>query len=717
MFRLPVPVLRACERITYRDWRQIPALLHEVFLLQALTDLVHSIPDSPALCKFPFLRARAVWWVLGLLLVGLLLIPSHVAAAQDAPPNDRVSANATLFIGPRARTRARLDALRVDATIQQEDARTWAAVQSWFRLQNTLTSTLSLDAIVQGMDTTPAATAVTLTVDSAPQLLTTLDGTNHWLWQASIPGSGRLEPLLTYRVPLGEGALARFRYDLVNGWGRAPGSLRVTLRFPDGLAPDQLLWARPAGYTFDGNQLTWSYDNPAQLASLDLLILTSTAWRALQTAQTAAAAPAATAADHLALGRWYHRLALADAGEGVSLFDRYYPQAMAALAQAAQLAPNDPAPARLLADLYGQKATRASSSTTYRALAAGTLAKARAQGDNSPELQASLARLSIDLARAAQSNGSWRGAAQYLAQLDSLDAHALPAEQLDIVRAIALAQAQESLARGDMIGARAVIESAWDSSVLAVPGAPVASFLSQQAAVSLSAHQYAIDLTLAPRPAVRAIAQSSLQRAVADAQTVPGIVATLAERDDLFQLTVTMPFGSPRELREKRTHLAGLVASEADLALLHALLTVRDLDVVNKTETFWQTQQLTDTLDLPAAHRTWTGHAARYQQAVDALHGTAATDPAAGLIPIRRALWQAEGAAWQDLAAHSEVRYRATLTRVHGLDQAKTWASGLAAPLAVQLHVADWRVEVLLAAGVVLLSIVTLMAWLFWRFA
>lgn len=690
MFRLPVPVL---------------------------TDLVHSIPDSPALCKFPFLRARAVWWVLGLLLVGLHLVPAHVAAAQDAPPVDRVSANATLFIGPRARTRARLEALRVDATIQQEEARTWAAVQSWFRLQNTLTTTLSLDAIVQGMDTTPAATAVTLTVDSVPQLLTTLDGNNHWRWQASIPGSGRLEPLLAYRVPLGEGALARFRYDLVNGWGRAPGSLRVTLRFPDGLVPDQLLWVSPAGYAFDGNQLTWSYDNPPQLAPLELLMLTSTAWRSLQSAQTAAAAPAATAADHLALGRWYHRLALADAGEGISLFERYYPQAMAALTQAANLAPNDSVPARLLADLYVQQASRAAPGTTYRALAAGTLANARARGDNSPELQDSLARLTIDLARAAQSNGSWRGAAQYLAQLDGLDAPVLPAEQQDIGRAIALAQAQETLARGDLAGARAVIESAWDSSVLAVPGAPVASFLSQQAAVSLSANQYVVDLALAPRPAARDIAQASVQRAVADAQTVPGVVATLAEHDDLFQLTVVMPFGSPHELREKRTHLAGLVASEPDLALLHALLTVRDLDVVNRTETLWQTQQLTDTLDLPAAHRVWTGHAIRYQQAIDDLHGTAPTDLAAGLAPIRRALWQAEGAAWQDLAAHSEVRYRATLTQAHGLEQAQTWASGLAAPLAVQLHVSDWRVEVLLAAGAVLLLMVTLVAWLFWRFA
>ncbi len=698
-----------------------------------LINLAHSIPDSPALCKFPFLRTRAVkppswhrcrgWMMVWVWLTLLLVLPAPLASARgvirdDPPPVEQVSANATLFIGPRARTSARLEALRVDATIQQEGERTWAAVQSWFRLQNPLTGTLALDTIVQGIDTTPAASAVTLTVDSAPQLLLPLNGTNHWRWQTALPGSGRLEPLLAYRVPLGDGALARFRYDPVNGWGRAPGSLRVTVRFPDRVAADQLILVQPAGYTFDGNQLTWSYEGRAQPGAIDLLMLAPAAWRNLQTAQAAAASPSATAADYLTLGRWYHLLARADVGEGAALFDRYYPQAMAALTQAHNLAPDDPAPLRLLADLYLQQAAR---DTTYRSLAAAVLAEARALGDDSPELQASLARLYLDLAHTAQADGSWRAAAQYLEDLARLDASAIPpdlqAEQQSRAQAVALAQAQEALARGDMAGARQILESTWGANALAVAGAPMASFLSQQAAVSLSNSQHVIDMTLAPRAAARDMARATLQRAVADARTIPGVTAVLDERADLFQFGVTIPFSGAVELRDKRRHLADLIAAEPDLALLHALLGAHAVDVTRTPETLWQVQYLTDTLDLPAAFQAWTGHAARYQQAIDELGRTPPDDPAAALAPVQRALWKAEAAAWQDLAANSEVRYRAALTRTTGPQLEQTWVGGLAEPLSIQLRASDWRIEVVLAAGAVLMLLVMMVAWLFWRYA
>ncbi len=696
-----------------------------------LTDLNHSIPDSPALCKFLFLHARAIcrqkhrqpaaWWAVCLLLAGLLLLSAQSVAAQATPPVDRVAPNATLFIGPRARTTVRLEALRVDATIEQEDERTWAAVQTWFRLQNPLTSTLTLDTIVQGTDSTPPASAVTLTVGSAPQLLTPLDGTNHWRWQAALPGSGRLEPVLAYQVPLGEGALARFYYDPMNGWGRIPGSFRVTLRFPDGMAADQILRVHPAGYVFDGNQLTWSYDNPRELEPLELLMMTPTARRALQAAQAAAATSTTTAAEHLALGRWYHRLATADVGEDSTLFDRYYPQAMAALSRAHELAAGDPQAARLLADLYLAQAERAASgSTIYRALAAAALADARTAGDNSPELQGALADLCLELARTAQADGSWRAAAAYLDQLATLDATILtPAQQAaqqKISRAGALAQATEALARSDLAGARAVIETSWDSSALVVPGAPVAGFLAQEAAVSLATGQQVIRMTLAPRPTQQAVALAVLQRAVADAQTIPGVTAAVDTHTDLLQLTLTIPFHSPTELRDKRSHLAALVAPEPDLALLHNLLAVQDLDITTATEPFWQTQRLTDTLDLPATYRIWTRYGDAYQHAIDDLRTAAAQNETAPLAAVQRALWQAEAAAWHDLAATSEVRYQATLTRTTGLDTTQTWVSGLVSPLAVQLSIADYRGDVMMAAGAAVLLLVLMTAWLLWRF-
>lgn len=695
-----------------------------------VTCVGHSITDFLALCKFPFLHAGTVYplrwtrsavrWGAWVLLTALFLTSAGGVAAQPVPPGDLVPANATLFVGPRARTPARLEALRVEATIQPENERTWAAVQAWFRLQNPLTSTLALDTIVQGVDTTPPASAVTLTVGGVPQLLELLEGNNHWRWQTELPGSGRLEPLLSYRVPLGEGALARFRYDPVSGWGRGPESVRITLRFPTRLAADQLILVRPPGYTFDGQQLTWSVDNPRQLQPVELLMVVPSAWQALQAAQSAAATPTATAADHLALGRWYHRLALADVGEDTVLFDRYYAQAMAALAQVRTLAPADPDAPRLLADLFLRQAARSGSDTTTRALAAAALADARAAGDDSPELLASLGRLYLELAHAAQAEGSWAGAAAYVEKVARLDATAisttLQADLQAIARDVALAQAQDAVGRRDLAAARQLIESTWGSNVLAVPGAPVANFLAQQASVSLSTTQQVITLTLTPRPAQQAVALATLQRAVADAQSVPGVLATLTDEGAMLRLTLTLPFDGAARLGDVRTRLAGLVAPEPDLALLRAVLEVHNLDTTTTTDLLRQTQQLTDTLDLPMAHQIWTDQGERYRRAIDDLSTKAGDDAEAGLAPIQRALWHVEAGAWRDLAGNSEVRYQATLTTTTGLARTQTWISGLATPLVAQLSVSDFRWELLLVTGAVLLLLVVIAAWLFWRF-
>ncbi|QLQ05573.1 MAG: hypothetical protein HZY76_05420 [Anaerolineae bacterium] len=221
-----------------------------MFDLPVLANLVNSIPDSPALCKFPFARPRdptildaAAW----------RLVDTRPSADRRSPrpgrhgrgagctPVDHAALNATLFIGPRTRTSARLEGLRVEATIEQEARVPGPTCKPGFACR-TPGQRVAPGRSSARADTTPAAHAVTLTVGGVPQPLIAQGATNHWRWQTTLPGNGRLEPLLSYRVPLGDGPW-RFRYDLVNGWRRAPGSLRVTLRFPDGLAADQLLLA------------------------------------------------------------------------------------------------------------------------------------------------------------------------------------------------------------------------------------------------------------------------------------------------------------------------------------------------------------------------------------------------------------------------------------------------------------------------------------------
>ncbi|QLQ05571.1 MAG: hypothetical protein HZY76_05410 [Anaerolineae bacterium] len=256
-----------------------------------------------------------------------------------------------------------------------------------------------------------------------------------------------------------------------------------------------------------------------------------------------------------------------------------------------------------------------------------------------------MARLTIDLA---QATDNWRGAVFYLDQLASLDTAAWPADtpaaRQAVTRTAALAQAQEALRVATRPAAR------WPRRCGAAAHWPYPARRWPASCHSGRRCRYRPVSTSSPwhwrRVRHSASWPATLQRAVADARTVPGVAAALEDSVDPSQLVVTIRFSGPADLRDKRTRLANLIAAEPDLALLHALLAVRDLDLTTTTATFWQTQQLTDTLDLPAVYRAWTDQArvTNRPSTVRATRWPTVHHPA---WPRSRVLWQVEGAAWQ----------------------------------------------------------------------
>ena len=695
-----------------------------------------SIPDSRALGKFPFLyrlntpatarRARlAVSSLLNVALLIALLWPPHVMAArrpQTAAPVDTLSANATVTIGPRTSTRIRLDALRVDAVIAQDDQGAWADITTWLRFQNPLTRTLTLDAVVQRADGTPPLKSLQLTVADVNQPLTA-DGDQRWRWATPLAGQTRLEAVLTYRVALGQGAAGRLRYETVRAWGNI-GSARLTVRFPDKPDADQLLFVRPGGYVNSGAAFTWSYDNVPEIAPLDLAFLTTPVWRSLRQAQEDAAAPGATDAA-LALGRLYARLARIQSPQE-AFFVHYYPQAIATLDRAWRDAPERSDAALLLADLYQQQADRAATEdeqAAYRALAAEFLAAARLKSPAHADRDAELAALYLQLAERAQRGDAWTLCAQYLDALDQLPAPArdgLPADRvLGLRQFVALEQAMQKVHDGDLAAARAIVEQIWGAAALAAPGARRATFNAQVADVALERGRQFITMTLPLRPAPEAGAFEMTQAALAKLNAESGVTARITAASPAPILQMIIDFSSEDGSQTRRDQLAAQVAANADLALLHALL-ASPTPVMQSTEAFfWRTRQISETVDLPQAQRAWLEQAARFHQAISAL----APAPSANdvltstlsLATIQRSLWEEEAAAWEALAHASEVRYRLTMDGAQQPTISQTAVGRPGQPLHISLSVRDYRMETVLGAAAGILLLTLLAAWAWWR--
>ena len=666
--------------------------------------------------------------LLSVLLLALLLKPSPSAAGrlfQSSAPDDTLSANATVTLGPAASTRIRLDAMRVDAEINGDENGAWANITTWLRLQNPLTSTLTLDALIQRTDATPPIENLRLSVAGAVQTLTA-ENDQRWRWTAPLAGQARVEVTLTYRVSLGRGAAGRLRYEPVRAWGKVT-SARLTVRFPGQPDADALLDVRPGGYRQNGALFTWSYDNAPEIAPLDLIFLTPAAWRQLQAARQAAAAPGAQA-EALALGRWYDRLARVEAPQQM-LFARFYPQAVAVLDAAWRQAPAHTESAVLLADLYlrqAEQATDPAAQAAYRTLAAELLAAARAGGAGDAALDGALAALYWDLAQQAQRSGAWPIAAQFLSALARLPAAAqatLPADPvLKLRQDVALAQAAQQISGGDAAAARATIEQVWGTQALAAPGAVHAAFGAQAAEVNMTSQRQLITMTLPLRQAQTPDGVDALRSTLTALSEEAGVRVQVTAAASALLVQIEMSFARIDDLPALRARLAARINQAPDLALLHALLLPSGVTLQETESFFWRSRQISETLALPQAQAAWQAQAQRFRRAISALNPAQPVDSTVltntvSLALVRVSLWQQEADAWEDLAQASEVRYRLTLEGDLSGAVSQTTLGRPEQPLRVNLTVRDYRLETVAAAGAALLLLALGAAWVWWRAA
>lgn len=219
--------------------------------------------------------------------------------------------------------------------------------------------------------------------------------------------------------------------------------------------------------------MTWSYDNAPEIAPLDLIFVTTPAWRQLQ-ARTRQGAQAET----LALtARWYDRLAHIEAPQQ-AFFPRFYPQAVAVLDTAWREA-GRPAPlAGRPVPAPGWAATKGPSEPGCLSHPGGrTVAAVRAGGGGGDtEFDRALAALYFELAQQAQHSSTWPASAQFLARWRNCQQprklHCPPARCLPCVRKWPWRWPRDNFSDGDLAAQQLLaLEQVWGPTALTAPDA------------------------------------------------------------------------------------------------------------------------------------------------------------------------------------------------------------------------------------------------------
>ena len=175
--------------------------------------------------------------------------------------------------------------------------------------------------------------------------------------QVTVPGSGRLDLLLSYQLALGSGslganALTAIAYPIfpLEAWPGAPGSMRVSLFAPPLFPPESWLRTEPEGWTFDGSELRWLFEGRLPSSAFAFQAVHPGLWQEITNARRLAVPGASTAA-YLDLAAAFRQIYTAPTLDET---DRrsFYAQTLAAFTEGLTNAQKSAAPAQDMADLH-----------------------------------------------------------------------------------------------------------------------------------------------------------------------------------------------------------------------------------------------------------------------------------------------------------------------------------------------------------------------------
>lgn len=604
----------------------------------------------------------AFCWGAVLLLIALTWGPAGLVAAADAYPGGYTLM--PLEPGP-----VRLLALMVDVTLSDDGRQAWADVQSVYKVHNTdkaRPATLRVafpGYAVEGIPAVPAELTA-----AGREVVIQPGRSQWWVGEIALAADERVNLVLTYRAPLGEGPFLHFRYPLDLAAQLWPGRLesaRLTLAFAEPPNPQSWLRLTPPTYKLSAEAITWSYDAQDPDAPVDYVPMRPTVWAELRAARRAAAAAEASASAYKTLGDVYTRLAMAATPAGLeSPLTRYLPLAVAAYRQAITLAPTDPVAYTALSDLYRYRASRSESlDPTYLALATDVLALALENGVHDPIIAAAVERDLAALIEQARHRREFALADAYLARLDRLAAvGALPAQSASLAAtrarlvgdwAAAVLQSEGPAA------ARALIEQKLPTVSVRPPSGGFARLSSLHLEITTRPGLRQMRLFLVPRRDGEALIQTLFDRL----RTMEGVTVPPTQPPTLV---IELPFADATELDRRQRALAASLPAEPEWTVLAALWQPSALRW-EEEDGFWRSRtRFRETVDLRPSLGIWE------QQAL--VLENAARQPAAdSLESLLRELWRHEAEQWRQLIANTDVQYTLVLDPEPGAPPVRSW--------------------------------------------
>jgi len=649
-----------------------------------------------------------------------------------------------------------LRAQTVDVALSEDERGVWADTSVALQLSNPLTRTVDLNLALHGPEAVPGNLPADLQVKLGsnvllPQAISTSAASQATLLPVELPPAGDLVVQLTYRQAVSEtGGLVVFDYPMgaVRRWGNTPESLRLTASFATPLAPEQLVGEAPAPQRENTQALEWSWDGQTG-QDVYLVFIASNWWNGLVVARSAAAGPAASAGQHVALSQMYEHLAslprlsfLPD----VDLYARYYPAAVAELqaATAPQNSSGIPSPEEvaahgLLANLYDQQANRLGpdGGATYLELAAAEAQAALSLGATDPNLHALATNAYLQLAASARAAGDISGADGYLSRLAALGpasgaSGSTASAATDEEKTARLSLALQQLARGDVATAREIVVETFGQD--AIDMAPLRAPLAGQVVVTVETQTTgpsgpATGSTDAPLAGRR-----SIWLLLADSQDAAGVQALIQQVVRAWQplqgvqvtsgsdwLAGSFGFQADRSLADTQSQLSKLLPDLPELELLRAVLDPEMVSLREGSDRFETTLRYAEAANLAPAAAAWQDRAAQVRAASQRLTTptpTPASSTAAASVEqtelgqVQAAVWDANADAWEKLAGESFVQYQADLAGPGTVREWQVPAGGRRLLESVDQHLIVG--PVLLIVTVAILTVL-LLAFVIWR--
>jgi hypothetical protein len=562
----------------------------------------------------------------------------------------------------------RLRTIIVEADIrEEEEGQNWALVHTTYKLHNAdklAPASLTVgfpSQLAQGLHFRPAEfREFTLLVDGKPVALTEpLQEPGWYTWTLSVPPDATATVEVNSRQELPVGQVLTWRYVMASAlaWPQTVSSARVSVRFSTLRDREQIIAVSPSSSVFTGGGWDWQALDFKPQEDIALTFVTSSAWAKVEQARRAVAAAPESAQAHYALGALYAGLALASQEAGENL----YPLILDELTRARELDDSHVETHAALSTLYRVQADRYQGArrSRYLALAAEegeTLLRLRPQ-----EKPQWLAQLYRELSEAAQEEGHFAAALDYLGRVEQLAGELTPTE---------LERRQEIYLRW---GASLLAENRPEEAVAAIREGMGDDFLERAAPVGWPRFSRALvqvrtfadrrQISLAVTPSLIFPSIEGDLTAIVEEFKAQGAEAGLDVGSEWYTLTVSIPCQSG----SCPTDLAAAVPDRADVALWRAALASPELRFGTRWGFLTISTFYTEPVDLRGVAATLERQARL----------TAGTNPGPELSPaeteLLAALNRVAADSWRQLAANSKLIYQVDLQPPAGPALNGTW--------------------------------------------